>query len=89
VLNSSSTSFVNISIIGINTFEDYKKIKNSLNRSFITKDISLSSYNNNEVEFKVEIYGTEDDFKTEFSSYLTFNFLEESNKYIKYSYIND
>ena len=89
VLNSSSTSFVNISIIGINTFEDYKKIKNSLNRSFITKDISLSSYNNNEVEFKVEIYGTEEDFISDFSSLLAFNFLEGSDEYIKYRYIND
>ena len=88
-LKSSSTSIVNISIIGINTFEDYKEVKNSLNKSFITKDISLSSYNNNEVEFKVEIYGTEEDFISDFSSLLAFNFLEGSDEYIKYRYIND
>lgn len=88
-LKSSSTSIVNISIIGINTFEDYKEVKNSLNKSFITKDISLSSYNNNEVKFKVEIYGTEEDFKSDFSSLLAFNFLEGFDEYIKYRYIND
>ena len=58
-------------------FEDYKEVKNSLNKSFITKDISLSSYNNNEVKFKVEIYGTEEDFKSDFSSLLAL-FLEGS-----------
>ena len=69
--------------------KDYKEVKNSLNKSFITKDISLSSYNNNEVEFKVEISGTEEDFKSDFASLLAFNFLEESDEYIKYRYIND
>ena len=88
-LKSSVQSTINVSIKGIDTFDNYKKVKNSINKSFKTKEISLSRYNDNEVEFKVEIYGNKDDFKNEFSALLSFNFIEETDQYIKYEYIHD